>query len=93
MTTNKRTLGGLAAALRDCVPGRAQRRRLLAALARVGGNRAISEAIVSSEGWTSLMIAALPPFSSGPQISSVLASKASGARLRKRVSGDRLVKV
>lgn len=42
---NVRTLRGLHAALLDCVPGKAQRARLLAALARVPGNRGVSEAI------------------------------------------------
>ncbi len=42
---NARTLRGLRAALLDCVPGRAQRRRLLEALSRVPGNKAVSEAI------------------------------------------------
>ena len=42
---NVRTLRGLRAALLECVPGRAQRGRLLEALARVTGNRGVSEAI------------------------------------------------
>jgi len=41
---NARTLRGLRQALLDCVPGKAQRRRLLDALSRVPGNRAISQA-------------------------------------------------
>lgn len=39
---NVRTLRGLRAALLECVPGRAQRGRLLEALARVPGNRHVS---------------------------------------------------
>ena len=39
---NNRTLQGLYAAVVECVPGRAQRNRLLAALARVPGNREIT---------------------------------------------------
>lgn len=39
---NVRTLRGLHAALLECVPGRAQRGRLLEALARVPGNRHVS---------------------------------------------------
>ena len=42
---NVRTLRGLYAALLECVPGKAQRGRLLEALARVSGNRGVSEAI------------------------------------------------
>lgn len=39
---NVRTLRGLYAALLECVPGSAQRSRLLEALARVPGNRHVS---------------------------------------------------
>jgi len=39
---NVRTLRGLRAALLECVPGKAQRGRLLEALARVPGNRHVS---------------------------------------------------
>ena len=42
---NARTLQALYQALLDCVPGKAQRARLLAALARAPGNRTVSEAM------------------------------------------------
>ncbi len=43
---NLKTLRGLRAALLDCVPGKAQRRRLLEALSRVPGNKSVSEVII-----------------------------------------------
>lgn len=44
---NAKTLRGLHGALLECVPGRAQRRRLLDALTRVSGNKTITEAIAA----------------------------------------------
>jgi hypothetical protein len=52
----------------------------------------MAAAMESIEGTASDRIATWPPLSSGPQISSVLASKASGAACNITVSADSVMK-